>query len=46
VAAQRHLPEGLEDARFYEPRDVGFEARLAEILSEIRRLRTGEGAEA
>jgi putative ATPase len=46
VPEARHLPEGLEDVRFYEPRDVGFESRLAEILAEIRRVRDGrEGQE-
>ncbi|HVS98899.1 MAG TPA: replication-associated recombination protein A [Solirubrobacterales bacterium] len=37
VAAQRHLPEGLEDRRFYEPTDRGREAALGERLAELRR---------
>jgi putative ATPase len=32
---QRYLPEGLEDARYYEPKDVGFEARLREVLASL-----------
>ncbi len=39
AAGQRHLPEGLEDLRFYEPTSMGFEARLAEILEDVRRRR-------
>ena len=39
VADQRHLPEGLEHLRFYEPTAMGFEARLAEILGELRARR-------
>jgi len=42
VADQRHLPDELKDARFYEPTGAGFEARLAEVLAELRRLRSGE----
>jgi putative ATPase len=42
VAEQRHLPDGLEDVRFYEPTAAGFEARLADVLAELRRLRAGE----
>jgi putative ATPase len=33
---QRHLPEGLEDARYYDPKPVGFEARLRDILASLR----------
>lgn len=39
AAGQRHLPEGLEDLRFYEPTAMGFEARLGEILDGLRRQR-------
>lgn len=39
VADQRHLPAGLEGLRFYEPTELGFEARLREILDELRRRR-------
>jgi putative ATPase len=37
VNAQRHLPEGLEDLRFYDPDDR--EADLAERLEQVRRAR-------
>jgi putative ATPase len=37
VNAQRHLPEGLEDLRFYEPDDR--EAEFAERLERLRRAR-------
>jgi putative ATPase len=37
LAAQELLPEGVTDARFYEPDEA--EAQLAERLSEIRRKR-------
>jgi putative ATPase len=33
---QRHLPEGLENARYYEPKAIGFEARLREVLASLR----------
>ena len=39
VADQRHLPVGLEGLRFYEPTELGFEARLREILDGLRRRR-------
>lgn len=39
VADQRHLPEDLAHLRFYEPTTKGFEARLSEILSELRAQR-------
>jgi putative ATPase len=32
---QGYLPEGLEDARYYEPKDVGFEARLRDVLASL-----------
>jgi putative ATPase len=32
---QRYLPEGLEDARYYEPKEIGFEARLREVLASL-----------
>jgi putative ATPase len=37
VNAQRHLPDGLEDLRFYEPDDA--EAELRERLERVRRER-------
>ena len=38
---QVYAPEGLEDARFYEPTDRGEEARLRARLEELRRRRDG-----
>jgi putative ATPase len=37
VSDQPLLPEGLEDRRFYEPTDRGFEAELGRRLEELRR---------
>jgi putative ATPase len=37
LAEQPVLPEGLEDERFYEPTDRGFEQELRRRLEEIRR---------
>ena len=37
VADQPLAPEGLEDERFYEPTDRGFEAELRERLEKLRR---------
>ena len=42
---QRHLPEGLEDARYYEPKEVGFEARLREVLASLEGRDAQEPAE-
>ena len=44
VADQRHLPEDLAHLRFYEPTTMGFEARLSEILSELRAQREQQPA--
>ncbi len=44
VADQRHLPEDLAHLRFYEPTSMGFEARLSEILSELRAQREQQTA--
>jgi putative ATPase len=40
VAGERYLPDGLDDLRFYEPVSRGLEQRIAEKLSELRRLNT------
>ena len=32
------MPEGLEDRRFYEPTDRGFEAELGRRLEALRKL--------
>jgi putative ATPase len=37
VAGQPLLPEGMQERRFYEPTDRGFEAELARRLEQIRR---------
>ena len=42
---QRYLPEGLEDARYYEPKEVGFEARLREVLASLEGRDAQEPAE-
>jgi putative ATPase len=39
VADMECLPEGLEGARFYEPGEQGWEAKIRERLEEIKRLR-------
>ena len=36
VSDQRLMPEGMEERRFYEPTDRGFEAELRRRLEEIR----------
>ena len=41
VTAQRHLPDALADARFYEPTDRGHERELRRRLAELRALRAG-----
>ncbi len=40
VATQEHLPDALAGRRFYQPTDHGLEARLGEVLADIRRRRT------
>ncbi len=37
VTDQPLLPEGLEESRFYEPTDRGFEAELGRRLADLRR---------
>lgn len=36
ASGQTYLPEGLESARFYEPRQSGLELRIAERLNRLR----------
>jgi putative ATPase len=43
AAGQSHLPDALAGRRFYEPTDHGFEARLAELLEDLRRRRGDRG---
>ena len=40
--ADDHLPAELAGTRLYEPTEHGLEAKLAERLRELRRLRGGE----
>jgi putative ATPase len=39
--SQPYLPDALTGRRFYEPSANGFEARLADLLAEFRRQRSG-----
>jgi putative ATPase len=39
AAGQSHLPDALADRRYYDPAGVGFEARLAELLADLRSRR-------
>ncbi len=41
VADLECLPEELVGTRFYEPTEYGWEARIAERMEEIRKLRDG-----
>ncbi|MCW8140727.1 MAG: replication-associated recombination protein A, partial [Planctomycetota bacterium] len=41
VSGQRHLPDALAGARFYEPTDRGLEAELGRRLERLRALRGG-----
>ncbi len=41
VSGQDYFPEGMAARRFYEPTDVGAEARVAERLAQWRALREG-----
>ncbi len=39
VSGQNYFPDGVARPTLYEPKDAGFEARLAERLQEIARIR-------
>ena len=39
VSDQPLMPEGMEDRRYYEPTDRGYEKALQERLAALRRLR-------
>ena len=41
--AQRHLPQELHGARFYQPTDHGLERELKQRLERLRRLRESPG---
>ena len=36
------IPEALAGKRFYEPKDVGFEAEIRERLERMRKAREGK----
>ncbi|MEY2993430.1 MAG: hypothetical protein RL357_365 [Pseudomonadota bacterium] len=40
-AGQQYLPDGLTDARFYEPVDRGLEIKIGEKLAQLRQLDQG-----
>ncbi len=42
---QRYLPDELGDTRFYEPTANGFEARLTDLLDDLRRRRDEASSE-
>jgi putative ATPase len=41
VSDQQLMPEGLEDRRYYEPTERGFESTLGERLARLRQRRKG-----
>jgi putative ATPase len=41
VSDQQLMPEGLEDRRYYEPTERGFESTLRERLARLRQRRKG-----
>ena len=38
VVEQRYIPEGLDEARYYQPTDHGNEAHLVEVLGHLEQL--------
>ncbi len=44
VVQQRYIPEGLDEARYYTPRDHGAEKRISEYAERLRRMVRGDGA--
>ncbi|MFZ7128562.1 MAG: replication-associated recombination protein A [Desulfobacterales bacterium] len=45
VVAQRHLPDGLDRVRFYEPTDRGYEARIKNRLAQWRSMMRNQSRE-
>jgi putative ATPase len=45
VVAQQHLPDKLQDRRYYEPSDSGAERAIKERLEHVRRLARGKTRE-
>ena len=43
VVKQQYIPDGLEDAVYYEPTDHGSERRIADYLGRLRRIVRGRG---
>ncbi|WJY68163.1 replication-associated recombination protein A [Corynebacterium auris] len=41
VVAQRYIPEGLDDAVYYEPREHGNEKRIRDYIGRLRRIVRG-----
>ena len=41
VVQQRYIPEGLDDAVYYEPSEHGAEKRIREYLGRLRRMVRG-----
>ncbi|MDA0689963.1 MAG: replication-associated recombination protein A [Proteobacteria bacterium] len=38
AAGENYLPEEIQDARFYQPKDVGLESRIKEKMAHFRQL--------
>lgn len=45
VVTQQYLPDGLQDAVYYEPTDHGAERRIQGFIGRLRRLVRGSGVE-
>ncbi|WP_277099529.1 replication-associated recombination protein A [Corynebacterium riegelii] len=43
VVEQQYIPEGLEDAVYYQPTNHGAEKRISEYLGRLRRMVRGRG---
>lgn len=43
VVEQQYIPEGLEDALYYQPTNHGAEKRISEYLGRLRRMVRGRG---
>ena len=41
VVQQRYIPEGLDDAVYFEPSEHGAEKRIREYLGRLRRMVRG-----
>ncbi|WKK63387.1 replication-associated recombination protein A [Corynebacterium sp. P8-C1] len=45
VVEQRYIPEGLDEARYYQPTDHGAEKRIQSYSERLREMVRGSGAE-